>query len=123
MSFRTGQIWGGVAVGLALAFSACNDPFESPSSNPEFGVTCQLGCTEADPNPTAPGVFLTSAVTPGMCFSGEYTDRDSDGVGDRCENDLARAFAPVFRFTTMPTTWVGRATGRRIGFRIRTWSE
>ncbi|HEY8197321.1 MAG TPA: hypothetical protein VIG04_10100 [Gemmatimonadales bacterium] len=47
-------------------------------------------------------MFLTSAVTPFKCFATgptKYTDRDQDGVGDRCENDIAARFVPTFRYS------------------------
>lgn len=58
------------------------------------GPDCQVGCVEEDPDPSAPGVFLGSGVTPWICASGSQTDGDQDGLSTFCENQLAAAFAP-----------------------------
>ncbi len=90
---------GGVAIGLVLAFSACSDSIESPSSDPQLGITCQLGCIEQDSFPTAPGIFLGSGVDDVVCFNGSQTDSDQDGISDFCERNLAPAFAPQLALT------------------------
>jgi hypothetical protein len=84
-----------------LLASACGDPVEQSRTEPDLGkvgIDCVSGCIEKDSFPNAPGVYLTTAVTPTKCFNGSYTDRDQDGVGDRCENDIAVAFVPTFRY-------------------------
>lgn len=80
---------------VALGILACGDD-SVPPVEPlrEVGVLCQLGCTETDPNPTAPGFFLGSGVTPEACTGGLQTDTDQDGLGDFCEENLGAAFAP-----------------------------
>ena len=55
---------------------------------------CQLGCLDVDPNPAADGVYLDSGVTEGLCFGGEQSDTDGDGLSTFCERALAAAFAP-----------------------------
>ena len=60
----------------------------------DFGIDCEVGCVETDPNPNAPGVFVGSGVTPQLCFYADYTDGDQDQLGDFCEEELAAAFAP-----------------------------
>lgn len=88
----------------AAAITACAPLAEEPSSRPTVAILgdvqpmCQAGCVELDPNPTAPGVFLSSAVTPDMCFDGGYTDADHDLLGDKCERDIAMAFAPELKY-------------------------
>lgn len=78
--------------------AACSQPAEQSREMDyrpdDVRVLCLPGCTETDPSPSSPGVFLTSAVTPDMCFDGGSTDSDRDGLAQRCENDLAAAFAP-----------------------------
>jgi hypothetical protein len=85
-----------------------------PDAPPTADPRCLPGCTEVDSNPTAPGVFLTSAVTPDMCISG--TDHDGDRLSTRCENDLAAAFAPYMRHhsgddVTRQGYWAARPWG------------
>jgi hypothetical protein len=81
---------------LLLPITTCSDSSRSNPTSPRalVGPLCQLGCTETDPNPNAPGVFLGSGVTPDVCYFGTYTDADQDGLGDFCEKNLAAAFAP-----------------------------
>jgi hypothetical protein len=99
-----------IAVLLTISIWACDaGTLSNPSTIPDEGgfavqpsvgsePKCLPGCTESDPDPSAPGVFLTSAVTGVSCFLGGQNDRDSDGVFDRCESDLAAAFAPELRY-------------------------
>jgi hypothetical protein len=101
---------------LAIGALSCSEPTAAP--RPRAGVTgplCQLGCTEIDSNPNAPGVFLGSGVTPDVCYFGTYTDADQDGLGDFCEKNLAAAFAPELYYTAgddvrREPRWVARAT-------------
>lgn len=91
-----------LAVSVALVIpasgiSCAGDSAEiaAPPGSPANSITCQLGCTEGDPSPTAPGFFLGSGVTPGTCTTpGLQTDADQDGLSDFCEKNLASAFAP-----------------------------
>lgn len=86
----------------AILIAGCSDDLSKQlptSPKASVGPLCQLGCTETDPNPSAPGVFLGSGVTPGVCFNGTQTDADQDGLGDFCEKNLAAAFAPDLRYT------------------------
>jgi hypothetical protein len=80
---------------MAVLVTACLDPTgQSPRPGVSADVTpsCLPGCTETDPYPSWPGVFLSSAVTPAAC--GEGNDLDFDLLSDRCERDLSQAFAP-----------------------------
>jgi hypothetical protein len=99
------RIYAALSVGLLL-ITACVEPTgESWSDttedapNREFTPTCLPGCTETDPDTSAPGIFLSSAVTEETCFGTTATDRDQDGVPDRCENDLSTAFRPELAIT------------------------
>ena len=60
---------------------------------------CQLGCLDTDPNPNAPGIYLGSGVTEDLCFGGEQTDSDADGVSTFCERAVAAAFAPELYYS------------------------
>ncbi len=85
------------ALVATLAALACGHEPTVPSpmgAAGGIGPLCELGCVETDPNPSAPGVFLGSGVSPDVCISGGYTDADQDGLGDFCEKNLAFAFAP-----------------------------
>lgn len=58
---------------------------------------------QGDPNPWYSGIYL-GWVTPGACFSDQNRgaiayDADLDWLDDRCELELARAFAPSLKFT------------------------
>ncbi|MGA7304353.1 MAG: hypothetical protein WBW88_05740 [Rhodothermales bacterium] len=77
---------------------------------------CQAGCIETDPNPGAPGVFLSSSVTAANCIGSFYSDYDQDGLGDKCERDLAVAFAPTMNYAQgddirRESYWAARAVG------------
>lgn len=108
-----------------LLFAGCSDNSsrQSPTS-PEATIVplCQLGCTDTDPNPSAPGVFLGRGVTPVACLSG--TDSDLDGLNDFCENYLALGFAPELAYTQADNVgrephWVARPLDddlERIGY-------
>ncbi len=85
-------------------------------SQPQPTVDCVSGCTEGDPSPTAPGIYLTTAVTAVTCFNGSQTDADGDGVSDRCERDIAAAFAPELRYYNYDEVgrephWAARKSG------------
>jgi hypothetical protein len=87
------------ALSLAVvAAAACAEPTEQESVPSNIALdntpTCLPGCTETDPFPDSAGVYLSSFVTPLACFEGTSTDADLDGMVDRCERDLAQAFAP-----------------------------
>lgn len=88
---------------LALLTSGALSCSESPTMpQPRESIIqplCQLGCTETDPNPNAPGVFLGSGVTDIVCFNRTQTDADGDGLGDFCEKSLVAAFAPQLFYT------------------------
>lgn len=62
---------------------------------------CQQGCVDTDPNPEAPGVFLGSGVTDEICFGTAQTDNDGDGLSTFCEKNLAAAFAPELRYSSV----------------------
>ena len=89
------------ALGLLIA-SACSEPTSNQPLEPPLAKViepnCQLGCTEPDPNPAAPGVFLGSGVTQGVCTNGSQTDADADGLSDFCEKNLAARFAPEMNY-------------------------
>jgi hypothetical protein len=87
--------------GVLVVVGGCGDQ-NSIAPEVEARVTpmCQLGCQETDPFPAAPGVFLTSVVTPDNCFYGGYTDLDQDDLGDLCEERLVTAFAPELAYGT-----------------------
>jgi hypothetical protein len=81
---------------VALLLSqACNTPTDSPQASsatgPSASVLCQTGCVDVDPNPSAAGIFI-GGDDPSTCFG--VNDGDNDGLAERCEADLARAFAP-----------------------------
>jgi hypothetical protein len=95
---RLSSIAGLVLSGLLA--SACSDPTDLAHDQPDLrkdrvGPACLPGCTDTDPNPTYPGVYLSSFVNPEECRVG--TDEDLDRLSRRCENDLAYAFAPSMR--------------------------
>ncbi len=92
-----------VTLVAALAALACGHEPTVPSPMSAaggIGPLCQLGCVETDPNPSAPGIVLGSGVSPDVCISGGYTDADQDGLGDFCEKNLARAFAPELYYSS-----------------------
>jgi hypothetical protein len=80
---------------LASAIACTDVTRETAETVPSSAITCVSGCTETDPYPDSAGVFLTSAVTDDTCNNTiSYTDTDRDGLIDRCERDIAAAFAP-----------------------------
>jgi hypothetical protein len=112
---------------LAALTTACTDEITEPNREGLSGRTagtgrppkpltvdpkCLPGCTETDPFPALPGIFLTSGVTPEVCIL-QGTDHDNDGLSTRCENDLAAAFAPYMRHhsgddVTRQSYWAAR---------------
>lgn len=114
-------------VATALLVASCADPTGESSErrSPPDATTpannieprCLPGCIEPDPDPSHPGIFLSSAVTDVTCFSGMGTDADQDLMADRCERDLAQAFAPQLFYdrdddVRREPYWVaGRPTG------------
>ncbi len=92
--------WGG-----ALAAFACTSPVADDSRQFDVLVSpsCQTGCQEQDPNPSAPGVFLGSLVTPTMCGPENpngISDADYDDLSNYCETNLALAFAPELAYSS-----------------------
>ena len=106
----------GAAVLAILFATACaNEQLSDPTGpTPEDGLgsrpqlQTQLWCEEnpdlchsggsGDPNPTAPGYWFGTTVTPNTCFSASgagINDVDKDGMNDYCENVLASSFAPL----------------------------
>ena len=124
-----------LVLGLAILFAASctptNDaagPTDETGQDPEFielGADCLPGCTEGDPNPDAPGYHLTSSVTGNACALTTSNDIDRDGLTDRCERDLAVAFAPelyyysadeVGREPKWVARWLVKYSTVRIGY-------
>ena len=111
---------------LVLPLTTCSDSERSNPTSPRavVGPLCQLGCTETDPFPNAPGVFLGSGVTPDACLDG--TDSDLDGLESFCESTLAAAFAPELYYYRGDNVgrephWVARQISEdevRIGYLI-----
>jgi len=109
---------------VILPITTCSDSSRANPTSPQalVGPLCQLGCTETDPNPSAPGVFLGSGVTPDVCSDG--TDSDGDGVEDFCERNLAAAFAPQLAYSQADNVgrephWVARPLSEdevRVGY-------
>jgi hypothetical protein len=89
-----------VLAGALVALGGCGDQQPTaPGIEAKVIPMCQLGCYEEDPDPEAPGYFLTSVVQPDYCFHGSYNDVDQDGLGDLCEERLAAAFAPQLAYS------------------------
>jgi len=65
---------------------------------------CVIDCGGGgDPDPSAPGIYLGSAVTPTMCGPQNpngINDADEDGLSDYCEDQLAYAFRPQLKYST-----------------------
>src|SRR3954464_2503725 len=64
-------------------FGSVNDPGEYEAPN--------------DPSPGANGLWLGATVTPATCFNDQtraIVDADQDWLDDRCEEEIARGFAP-----------------------------
>jgi hypothetical protein len=94
-------------IAIALLIGACSQSTEPEGAGSTGGLNtaggvqpmCQAGCIDIDPNPTSPGIFLGSAVTPDLCLTpGIQTDVDLDGLSDFCEKQIAAAFAPWMRY-------------------------
>lgn len=97
---------GALAFVAVLMASGCGESPTSvlPHSGPLGAVQplCQLGCGESDPNPSAPGIFLGSGVTPIACRRTSthlVTDSDGDLLSDFCETQLGVSFAPELDYT------------------------
>lgn len=106
---RTARLTSGVAMAALLA---CSDDVTSPSHEQSPRRAEIL----ADPAPTAPGIFLGSAVTPTACADGSQADTDRDGLAETCENALAAAFAPELAYSSSDrTTREPRWAARRLG--------
>ncbi len=86
---------------LASCGASAPEPLAPDAPAPVYDISplCLPGCTETDPNPSQPGIFLTSFVTPDQCIDAGQNDIDRDGIGDRCERDIAAAFAPHLAIT------------------------
>lgn len=83
----------------AAALLGCSDnltnPTDTPKAPPNLSATCQLGCVDQDPNPSAPGYFLGNEITADYCTDTEsFGDADEDGLVDYCEKTLAAKVAP-----------------------------
>jgi hypothetical protein len=94
-------------VGAVVLF-ACSESPTGPTGRP--GVLADI---EVDPAPSAPGIFLGSAVTPAACINGTQPDTDRDALADGCESELAAAFVPELAYaasdrTTREPRWVAR---------------
>ena len=109
---------------LLLASCQPETRVTGPHTEISESVSCMLGCVETDPNPASPGVWLTSAVTPDYCIQSGDTDTDQDFLSDRCEYDLAAAFAPELYYAHADRVdgephWVAQPHGTnrvRIGY-------
>lgn len=110
-------VWFSGLVCLTLGVAGCGpEPTAFESEPPSNSTTCKLGCIETDPNPASPGVWLTSAVTPDQCIDSGSTDTDQDDLADRCEFDIAAAFAPELYYGNTNRMdrephWVARPLG------------
>lgn len=83
-----------IVIALACA-EPTGDPLGPDLKNGGVIANCLPGCTEGDPDELAPGYYLTSFVTGNACMNVvTANDVDGDGLNDRCERDLAAAFAP-----------------------------
>lgn len=88
------------ALGAAslLLFACTEGPTDPTSRSPE------LATIGTDPAPSAPGIFLGSAVSGTACTTGSQADADRDGLTEVCENALAAAFAPRLAFSASDRT-------------------
>jgi hypothetical protein len=77
---------------------ACSEGPTSPTHAPELAI---IG---TDPAPSAPGIFLGTAVTSTACINRSRADADRDGLADACENDLAAGFAPQLAYAAVDRT-------------------
>jgi hypothetical protein len=93
--------------------------------NGGIGPLCEQGCLEEDPNPTQPGIFLGSGVTPDLCFDPSMqTDFDADGLSEFCEKNIAAAFAPELAVAASDNTereprWVAQPGQTTSGLGVR----
>lgn len=82
---------------------------------------CIIDCGGGgDPDPSAPGIWVGSQVTPTLCGPQNpngINDADEDGLSDFCENQLAYAFRPELKYSTVyddtrgEPYWVARPDG------------
>ncbi len=95
----------------AMVLFACTEsptgPTEQTLIRPDLAV---------DPAPSAPGIFLGTAVTPAACSNGTQPDTDGDALANDCESSLAAAFAPELAYaasdrTTREPRWAARRLG------------
>lgn len=106
--------------------SATSELTDSTAGASFISPMCQEGFCggETDPNPTAPGYYIASSVTPDACLYGGHTDADVDQLSDFCEKNLASAFAPQLHYYQYDETgrephWVARRIaeeGVRLGY-------
>ncbi|HEY7636507.1 MAG TPA: hypothetical protein VH763_13220, partial [Gemmatimonadales bacterium] len=92
----------------AVVLFACSDSPTGPTAR--SGVLADI---EIDPAPSAPGIFLGSAVTPATCINRTQPDTDRDALAEGCEASLAAAFAPELAYaasdrTTREPRWAAR---------------
>jgi hypothetical protein len=120
------------AIALIIA-TGCSEPtsnepasneIEAPSLAKEITPLCQLGCTDPDPNPSAPGVFLGEEISLDLCVSGSHTDADGDSLSDFCEKNLAARFAPEMNYyqyddVRREPRWAARYLSGGTGPRVR----
>jgi hypothetical protein len=75
------------------------------------GLALAGGCAHArQPAPVPTGLRVDWMAT---CTAGPW-DVDEDGLDDRCELGLARAFAPVLKVDRRDCLWMEDAAGRRL---------
>lgn len=114
---------------LALLTSCSPEVIQEPPDQgtaTEIVPFCEQGCTETDPFPAQPGIFLGSGVTSVVCYGDAQTDTDGDLLSDFCEKNLAAAFAPELAYSstddvTREPHWVARpllVSGQFAGVRI-----
>ncbi len=95
----------GTAAILLCAAAACEKQptavqglADKPNAITVYGCEMTPGCSDHhDPNPTAPGYWMGTTVTPALCFSPSgagINDADLDGMSDYCEGLLADRFRP-----------------------------
>ncbi len=71
---------------------------QAPDSGRDVAMFCHEGFCTGDPDPSAPGYYISSIVSHITCFNGTHTDADQDGLSDLCENSLGAAFAPELKY-------------------------
>ncbi|MBA3260639.1 MAG: hypothetical protein H0T68_14385 [Gemmatimonadales bacterium] len=109
----------------ALLFACGEGPTDPASQRPGLAIT------GTDPAPSAPGIFLGTAVSGTACANGSQADTDQDGLADVCENALAAAFAPQLAYAASDRTgreprWAARPLGAgkvRIAYLLSLYSD